>query len=134
MHTKRCRISVSLSGDSLEKSAICQWHLEGPTDGAELDSSAIIQLRGWAAAPLGTDVYFVLRANQGTRSYPLADHRQDVTVHFSNADPPLEIPLHCGFLHDLQVAELFAGVRLGLETRGIITWVATVTAAMCDSE
>lgn len=134
MDIKRCQVTVSPTGESLQKSNIHGWFLDWPTHGTQIDTAATIQLRGWAAAPLGTDVYFVLRTRQRTRCYPCTDPRQDVMDHFANAQPPLEIALHCGFHHDLQAAELFAGVELGLETRGVITWVVTITAAMSDLE
>jgi hypothetical protein len=133
MEIKRCRITVRATEENL-KNEIHDWFLDTPCNDTEVDSTGIIDLRGWVATPLGTAAHFVLRTKQRTRSYPCNDPRPDVVQHFANAQPPLEIPLHCGFHHDLQMAELFAGVRLGMETRGIITWVATITAALCEPE
>jgi hypothetical protein len=128
----RYRIQVSSGGGSLEGTAIRHWHLDGPPDGFVADASAMILLRGWAAAPLGVEVFFVLKSNQLTRSYPCLDPRQDVVDRFANAQPPLPLPARCGFLHEIPVLELLAGVQLGFETRGRITWVSTLTAIVSD--
>ncbi len=116
----------------MDGAEIRHWHLDGPSDGLVTDPAAQIVLRGWAAAPLGTAMYLVLKNNQQTRSYPFSDPRQDVVDHFANVQPPLALPLHCGFRHELSVAELVAGVRLGFETRGRITWVSLITALVTE--
>lgn len=77
-------------------------------------------------------MYLVLKSNQQTRSYPFSEPRQDVVEHFAGAQPPLALPLHCGFRHELSVAELMAGVRLGFEARGRITWVSLITVLVAD--
>ncbi len=116
----------------MDGAEIRHWHLDGPTDGLVTDPAAQIVLRGWGAAPLGTPMYLVLKSNQQTRSYPFSDPRQDVVEHFAGAQPPLALPLHCGFRHELSVPELVAGVRLGFETRGRITWVSLITALVTE--
>jgi hypothetical protein len=117
----------------LNGAEIQQWHLDGPTDGLVTEPAALIVLCGWAAAPLGTAMHLALQSNQQTRSYPFSDPRQDVVEHFASAQPPLALPLHCGFRHEISVAELVTGVRIGFETRGRITWVSLITAIVADS-
>jgi hypothetical protein len=73
-------------------------------------------------------MYLVLKSNQQTRSYPFTDPRQDMVDHFANAQPPLELPLHCGFRQEVSALELPSGLRLGFETSGHITWVSLITA------
>jgi hypothetical protein len=131
---KRCHVQVSSRGGSLEGHGFRHWHLDGPPDGFVADASAGLLLRGWAAAPLGTEMFFVLKSNQLTGSYPCLDPRQDVVDHFANAQPPLTLPVRCGFRREIPVLELLTGLQLGLETRGRITWVSTLTAIFSDSD
>lgn len=129
---RRICVHVTACSGSLDGAEIRDWHLDEPTDGLVTDPAAQIVLRGWAAAPLGTPIYLVLKYHQQTRSYPFSEPRQDVVEHFAVAQPRLALPLRCGFRQELSVAELVAGVRLGFETRGRITWVSLITALVAD--
>jgi hypothetical protein len=127
---EQIRVHVTAGGGSLEGPEVRHWHLDEPTDGQVTDSSARVLLRGWAAAPLGTKLHLVLKGNQQTCSYAFSDPRQDVVEHFAGGEPPLAVPLHCGFKREISVLELSGGVRFGFEAHGRIRWVGTVSATV----
>jgi hypothetical protein len=115
-------IHVTPLGLDLAQAGVQHWHLDGPVAGAIGAEQSTVLIRGWAV-PIGDGsdpLHFVIKTSRETLCYPMNEDRQDLVEHFSNAAPPLAVPVRSGFRYEASLAELRGGVFFGFETRGRI--------------
>jgi hypothetical protein len=113
---------IQINALSQDLDGVRQWHLDGPVPGPLGADQTSVLIRGWAvpSGDVADPLHFVIKTSRETLCYPMNEDRPDVVEHFSNAAPPLAVPVRSGFRYEASLAELRGGVFFGFETRGRI--------------